>query len=166
MPTRYGAMAERNASEPKGVTTGHPSIMKKRGYEQSNGVDGPAPKRPNMGVIRQAGSAIKPPSSSPRALLNHGSMNGRGRMPSARGSKGHMVNWIDMPDDVFFIATDATRKLRKQLQTSDFKRAARNPWRELSGVKTSIPLSAVTVRRGTNSPALLIQSAQEVVVLD
>ena len=28
-------------------------------------VSGPAPKRPNMGVIRQAGSAIKPPSNSP-----------------------------------------------------------------------------------------------------
>ena len=33
-----------------------PTIMKKRGYEQTNGIDGPAPKRPAVGVIRQAGT--------------------------------------------------------------------------------------------------------------
>jgi hypothetical protein len=49
---------------------------------------------------------------------------------------------------------------------SEFKRAARNPWRELSGIKTSMPLSAVTVRRGTYSPTVSTQNAQEVVVLD
>ena len=35
--------------------------MKKRGYEQANGIDGPAPKRPAMGVIRQAGN-VRPPT--------------------------------------------------------------------------------------------------------
>lgn len=44
-----------------------------------------------------------------RGLLNHGSMNGRGKMPAMRGSKMHMISWLDMPDDVFFFATDATR---------------------------------------------------------
>lgn len=45
--------------------------------------------------------------------------------------KMHMISWIDAPDDVYFLATDATRKLRRQLLPQDFKRAARNPWRVL-----------------------------------
>ncbi|XP_076442316.1 metastasis-associated protein MTA3-like isoform X3 [Babylonia areolata] len=165
MPTRLGAMAERNPQEQPKVSSTYPSIMKKRGYEQSNGVDGPTAKRPNMGVIRQAGPAIKPPSNSPRGLLNHGSLNGRGRMPSMRGSKMHMISWLDMPDDVFFVATDATRKLRKQLQQTDFKRAARNPWRALN-VKTTMPMSAMITPRERSSPALASLPSQEVVVLD
>ncbi|XP_076442315.1 metastasis-associated protein MTA3-like isoform X2 [Babylonia areolata] len=162
---RRGAMAERNPQEQPKVSSTYPSIMKKRGYEQSNGVDGPTAKRPNMGVIRQAGPAIKPPSNSPRGLLNHGSLNGRGRMPSMRGSKMHMISWLDMPDDVFFVATDATRKLRKQLQQTDFKRAARNPWRALN-VKTTMPMSAMITPRERSSPALASLPSQEVVVLD
>ena len=56
-----------------------------------------------------------------------------------------------------------SRKLRKQLQQTDFKRAARNPWRGLN-VKTSMPLSAVIANR--SSPAPTSQPSQEVVVLD
>ena len=44
-----------------------------------------------------------------RVLLGHGSVNGRARVPALRGSKMHMISWLDMPDDVFFYATDATR---------------------------------------------------------
>jgi hypothetical protein len=33
-------------------------------------------------------------------VMNH-HMNGRGRM--------QMINWIDAPDDVYFVATEATR---------------------------------------------------------
>ncbi|KAL8612830.1 hypothetical protein ACOMHN_038085 [Nucella lapillus] len=165
---RPGAIAERNSQDQPKVSSAFPSIMKKRGYEQSNGLDGsPSTKRPNMGVIRQAGPAIKPPSNSPRGLLNHNSLNGRGRMPALRGSKMHMISWLDMPDDVFFVATDATRKLRKQLQQADFKRAARNPWRTLN-VKTSMPMATVLTPRDRASPLPTPAStpAQEVVVLD
>ncbi|XP_076463622.1 metastasis-associated protein MTA3-like [Babylonia areolata] len=162
-----GAVVERSPQEQAKMNSNYPSIMRKRGYEQSNGTDGPAAaKRPNMGVIRQAGMGIKSPSTPPqRGLLNHGSMNGRGKMPAMRGSKMHMISWLDMPDDVFFMATNATRKLRKQLQPSDFKRTARNPWRPLN-VKTRMPLSAITVSRERSSPALSLQTSQEVVVLD
>lgn len=97
-----------------------PSIMKKRGYEQTNGIDGPPSKRPSMGVIRQIGSVMR--QNMRGNMVNH-QMNGRGRM--------QMINWIDAPDDVFFVATDATRKIRRQLNQQDFKRTARNPWRLL-----------------------------------
>lgn len=42
------------------------------------------------------------------SVLNH-NMNGRGKMPVSKGMKMHMINWIDAPDDVYFVATDATR---------------------------------------------------------
>ncbi|KAK3093683.1 hypothetical protein FSP39_018875 [Pinctada imbricata] len=116
-------------TSPHKINSGSPSIMMKRGYEsQSNGIDGPAAKRPNMGVIRQIGSAMR--SHVRGNLMNH-NMNGRGRLPGMRGMRMHMINWIDAPDDVYFVATDATRKLRRQLTTQDFKRTARNPWRSV-----------------------------------
>ncbi|KAL8589761.1 hypothetical protein ACOMHN_027269 [Nucella lapillus] len=159
-----GAVVERSPQEQAKMNSNYPSIMRKRGYEQSNGLDGPSAKRPNMGVIRQAGMAIKSPSAS-QVTSKRGQVNGCGKGPSMRGSRMHMISWLDMPDDVFFLATSATRKLRKQLQPSDFKRTARNPWRSVN-VKTSMPLSAITVSRERSSPALNAQPASEVVVLD
>ena len=38
-----GAVAERTAQEQAKVSSSYPSIMKKRGYEQSNGLDGKFP---------------------------------------------------------------------------------------------------------------------------
>jgi metastasis-associated protein MTA len=57
-----GSIHKERLAENVKVGSGHPSIMKKRGYEQTNGMDsGPVAKWPNMGVIRQTGSAIKTP---------------------------------------------------------------------------------------------------------
>jgi len=141
--------------------SGHPSIMKKRGYEQTNGIEtGPVPKRPNMGVIRQAGQAIKTPGVTRRGnVLNHNTLNGRGRFCGPR-MKMHMVSWMEMPDDVYFVSTMATKKLRKQLQMNDFKRLARNPWKHLN-IKPPIPTGSLGTSNGhrPNMP-------QEVVVLD
>ncbi|XP_041351584.1 metastasis-associated protein MTA3-like isoform X2 [Gigantopelta aegis] len=121
----------RNSDSPKPVTG--PSIMKKRGYQNINGLDGPLAKKPSLGVIRQASSALDLPEATRASVINHnpGRHNGRTKNPGRTGYKMHMISWIDAPDDVFFVATDATRKLRKQLNPRDFKRTARNPWRGL-----------------------------------
>ncbi|XP_055879501.1 metastasis-associated protein MTA3-like isoform X5 [Biomphalaria glabrata] len=132
------SMTKERPAENVKVGSGHPSIMKKRGYEQTNGMDSaPLAKRPNMGVIRQAGAAIKTPGVTRGSVLNHNSINGRSRF-AGRNMKMHMVSWMDMPDDVYFVATMATRKIRKQLQMNDFKRLARNPWKSLN-VKPPLP---------------------------
>ncbi|VDI23707.1 metastasis-associated protein MTA [Mytilus galloprovincialis] len=110
-----------------------PSIMKKRGYEQTNGIDGPPSKRPSMGVIRQIGSVMR--HGMRGNVMNH-HMNGRGRM--------QMINWIDAPDDVYFVATEATRKIRRQVNPHDFKRTARNPWRLLP-IKPSLHSDVVVL---------------------
>ncbi|BFZ12139.1 hypothetical protein BsWGS_15178 [Bradybaena similaris] len=140
------------------VGPGHPSIMKKRGYEQTNGVDsGPVAKRPNMSVIRQAASAIKTPGVTRGSVLNHNVINnGRNRF-AGRNMKMHMISWMDMPDDVYFVATTATRKLRKQLQITDFKRLARNPWKHLN---IKAPLLAASLGLGHRS------GQQEVLVVE
>lgn len=57
--SQYGTAAERSAAAALNNSAQQP-IMKKRGYEQTNGIDGPAPKRPALGVIRQAGSVRQP----------------------------------------------------------------------------------------------------------
>lgn len=36
-------------------------------------------------------------------------MNGRGKVMGVRGMRMQMINWLDAPDDVYFVATDATR---------------------------------------------------------
>lgn len=73
-------------------------------------------------------------------MINQSNGGGRsGRAPvqrtvsSAAGAK--KLSWMEAPDDVFFAATDNTRKLRKALAAADFKKAARKPWRKLEGVK-------------------------------
>lgn len=111
-----------------------PSIMKKRGYENTNGIDGPPAKRPTMGMLRQQASLAMRPQIRGN-LMNH-NINGRGKM-LPKGFRMPMISWIDAPDDVYFMATSATKKLRKQLQNQEFKRAARNPWRSL-GVKPQL----------------------------
>lgn len=40
--------------------------------------------------------------------MNH-NMNGRGKAMGVRGMRMQMINWLDAPDDVYFVATDATR---------------------------------------------------------
>ncbi|XP_064623764.1 metastasis-associated protein MTA3-like isoform X3 [Lineus longissimus] len=114
------------------VSSGTPSIMKKRGYEQTNGVDGgPAAKRPSIGVIRQAGS-IKPQGYN---LMNHHGMNGRGGKNPTKIGNRKLLSWVDAPDDVYFVSTEATRKLRKTLTNHEFRRAARKPWRRINDMK-------------------------------
>lgn len=61
-----------------------------------------------------------------------------------------------------YLIITVVRKLRKQLQQADFKRAARNPWRMLN-VKPMLPLGITSINRDLSlTPA----QPQEVVVLD
>lgn len=109
------------------TTNVSPSIMKKRGYDQVNGIesDGPQLKRLSRGVIRQVG----PMRQMRDTVINQ--FNGRSGKTVGRGRK-QVMSWIDAPDDVYFVATDSTRKLRKKISQMESKRAARKPWRKLN----------------------------------
>ncbi|XP_032870368.1 metastasis-associated protein MTA1-like isoform X3 [Amblyraja radiata] len=110
------------AKMPPILNHGSPTILGKRSYEQHNGIDA------NHGQVRQM-TAInrgymingKPYSRNPKVLKP-------GSLPPM---KGRRMNWIDAPDDVLFIATDETRKVRKMLGPVDMKRAARQPYRQI-----------------------------------
>lgn len=45
------------------------------------------------------------------------------------GGRKHLISWVDAPDDLYFVATDATRRLRRQLSTGELRRWARRPCR-------------------------------------
>ncbi|XP_054154293.1 metastasis-associated protein MTA3-like [Oppia nitens] len=59
------------------------------------------------------------------------SLNGRAKVATITrvGGRKQMISWVDAPDDVYFVATDSTRKLRRQLNPGELRRAARRPWR-------------------------------------
>ena len=48
-------------------------------------------------------------------MLNHASLNGRGKL-LPKNLRMHMISWIDAPDDVYFIATSATKYVKNCLQ--------------------------------------------------
>ncbi|XP_037271980.1 metastasis associated 1-like [Rhipicephalus microplus] len=45
------------------------------------------------------------------------------------GGRKHLISWVDAPDDLYFVATEATRRLRRQLSTAELRRWARRPCR-------------------------------------
>ncbi|XP_072405332.1 metastasis-associated protein MTA1-like isoform X2 [Chiloscyllium punctatum] len=146
LPVHSGSVTP--AKMPPVLNHGSPTILGKRGYEQHNGIDGTMKKRLLMPF---RGKTIAQSCSRLHAHPNHGQVRqmtaiNRGYMingkPYSRNSKvlkpgslppmkGRRMNWIDAPDDVLFIATDETRKVRKMLGPVDMKRAARQPYRQI-----------------------------------
>ncbi|XP_063154666.1 metastasis-associated protein MTA1 isoform X3 [Candoia aspera] len=103
MPYKFASM----------INSGSPTILGKRCYEQHNGMDGNMKKRllmpsrglPNHGQNRQMGP-------SRNLLLNGKSYPTKIRL--IRGGtilpvKRKKMNWIDAPDDVFFVSTEEIR---------------------------------------------------------
>ncbi|XP_015269853.1 PREDICTED: metastasis-associated protein MTA1 [Gekko japonicus] len=139
------------------INNGSPTILGKRSYEQHNGMDGTMKKRllmpskglPNHGQTRQMG-----PSRS--LLLNGKSYPTKVRL--IRGGtlppvKRRRMNWIDAPDDVFYMATEETRKIRKLLSSYETKRAARSPYKPI----ILQPLQSVHLPQPVNDEPIIIE---------
>lgn len=118
------------------ISSGSPTILGKRGYEHHNGVDGNMKKRllmPSRGLANHGQARHMGPS---RNLL----LNGKAYPTKVRLIRGgslppvkrRRMNWIDAPDDVFYMATEETRKVRKLLSSSETKRAARRPYKPIA----------------------------------
>lgn len=67
-------------------------------------------------------------------------LNGRAAHPhtlphgpplSRSNARKQVISWMDAPDDVYFRASDQTKRLRRTLSSADLRRAARKPWRRL-----------------------------------
>ncbi|XP_063295175.1 metastasis-associated protein MTA1 isoform X3 [Pelobates fuscus] len=114
------------------INNGSPTILGKRSYEQHNGnmkkrLLMPSRGIPNHGQTRQMGPN--------RNLL----LNGKSNLSKVRLIRGgcmppvkrRRMNWIDAPDDVFYMGTEEIRNVRKLLSSSEIKRAARRPYRHI-----------------------------------
>ncbi|NXT00033.1 MTA1 protein, partial [Jacana jacana] len=139
------------------INNGSPTILGKRSYEQHNGMDGNMKKRllmpsrglPNHGQTRQMGPSrnllLNGKSYPTKVRLIRG-----GSMPPV---KRRRMNWIDAPDDVFYMATEETRKIRKLLSSSEAKRAARRPYKPI----ILRPIQAVQLRQPMNDEPIIIE---------
>ncbi|XP_045592344.1 metastasis-associated protein MTA3 isoform X9 [Procambarus clarkii] len=150
------------------VNNTSPSLLKRRAYEETNGLDEgeleeglpPAKRQKDMealdslhlnqlGVIPPPGLTVTPvgvnggpgvpppgvPTPPLAGVPNLGAPSTPGRAKIATvsrvGGRPRIISWMDAPDDVYFYATDTTKKLRKSLTTNDLKRAARRPWKKI-----------------------------------
>ncbi|XP_039625483.1 metastasis-associated protein MTA1-like isoform X2 [Polypterus senegalus] len=118
------------------INHGSTTILGKRSYEQHNGVEGNLKKRLLMtsrGL--QNHSQVRQMASLNKAYLLNGKPFDRNQRVLKHSSlppvKGRRMNWIDAPDDVFFMATGDTRRVRKMLTSFDIKRAARQPYKQI-----------------------------------
>lgn len=142
------------------------SILRKRMYEQ-NGCDGElgsAAKRRLMSSMMK--SAAPDIYSLPRSTVVT-PLNGRAKVATITrvGGRKQMISWVDAPDDVYFVATDPTRRFRRQLTVTELRRAARRPCRRAN---LRIPYYDVVcdVPKPQTQPLQLQQQPEPVVVLD
>jgi len=50
-------------------------------------------------------------------------------MTRTGSGRKQVISWMDAPDDLYFRATDTSRKVRKQIPSNELRRIARKPWR-------------------------------------
>ncbi|XP_058117712.1 metastasis-associated protein MTA1 [Anopheles ziemanni] len=151
-----------------GVASSGATSLKRRTYEEANGVDAIAPpaKRPNKDPMpshrptpEQYAAMIAAAQSAGQPLPRH-HMNGKPKIAQmARTGSGRkqVISWNDAPDDVFYRSTKAGRKLRREIPIVELRRAARKPWRSLHPKYSAIVAALLPVVTTTpaNLPAQL-----------
>ncbi|KAI4468461.1 metastasis-associated protein and mesoderm induction early response protein [Holotrichia oblita] len=74
---------------------------------------------------------IIPGQTLPRHISQ---INGKPKIPHMTrigSGRKQVISWMDAPDDVYFRATENSKKMRKQIPLIELRRAARKPWRPL-----------------------------------
>ncbi|XP_055640267.1 metastasis-associated protein MTA3 isoform X2 [Toxorhynchites rutilus septentrionalis] len=124
-------------------STNTPTSLKRRHYEDANGIDGPIvipAKRPNKDPMpshrptpEQYAAMMAAAQASGQPLPRH-HMNGKPKIAQlARTGSGRkqVISWMDAPDDVYYRSTKASRKTRRKIPITELRRSARKPWRNL-----------------------------------
>jgi len=120
-----------------GINNLSPTLLRKRVYEEQNGPAAKRPLRPLSGVIKSNAEIFNPSLITRTSVINH--LNGRARLATVNKlGRKQVISWVDAPDDVYFQATEGTRRLRKQLTCTELRKAARRPWRKLN-IKSTEP---------------------------
>ncbi|XP_032819658.1 metastasis-associated protein MTA1-like isoform X2 [Petromyzon marinus] len=125
---------------------GSPTILGKRSYDQHNGN---TKKRMLMPCrVAKNHTQVKPTVSANRCYLVNGKPFAGSARFVAKGAtppmaKRRRLNCINAPDDVFFMATADTRKVRKLLVALEMKRSARRPYQRIATRPSSSTQRAV-----------------------
>lgn len=119
--------------------------LKRRAYDEINGMDSvalnaPPPKsmkkepahitRPEQFQAMMA-AQMMPGQPLPRHIAQ---INGKPKiahMTRTGSGRKQVISWMDAPDDVYFRATEGSKKMRRQVTLAELRRAARKPWRQL-----------------------------------
>ncbi|XP_055696703.1 metastasis-associated protein MTA3 isoform X1 [Lutzomyia longipalpis] len=166
-----------NKPEAEKIPLNAPSpSLKRRAYDEVNGIDTPAPvvgpptKRPNKDPApshrptqEQYAAMMAAAAAAGQPLPRH-HLNGKpkiAQMTRTGSGRKQVISWMDAPDDVYFRATDASKRARRGLSLSELRRAARKPWRSLQ-VKTTINMNPPIPPIATTQPG----SDLQVVILD
>ncbi|XP_050706984.1 metastasis-associated protein MTA1-like isoform X8 [Eriocheir sinensis] len=155
------------------VNNTSPTLLKRRTYEEINGMDGlPPSKRQKdieggdsihlnqLGVVPPPGLTVTPVGVNggpgvPTPPLGAPNTPSRAKIATVSrvGGRPRIISWMDAPDDVYFYATDTTKKLRKSLTTNDLKRAARRPWKKIQD-DTAVVAAAAAVAMAVAAPTV------------
>ncbi|XP_063873810.1 metastasis-associated protein MTA1-like isoform X6 [Scylla paramamosain] len=153
------------------VNNTSPPLLRRRTYEEINGMDGlPPTKRQKemegsdsihlgqLGVVPPPGLTVTPVGVNggpgvPTPPLGAPNTPSRAKIATVSrvGGRPRIISWMDAPDDVYFYATDTTKKLRKSLATNDLKRAARRPWKK---IQEDSAMVAAAVAMATMAPTV------------
>ncbi|XP_070569436.1 metastasis-associated protein MTA3-like isoform X2 [Ptychodera flava] len=124
-----------------GINTISPTILRKRGYEQHNGLDEQVGGRVDGQKSTIATKQLS--ATSGRVGMNGGQQfTHSGRSDSHPVKRRKRTNSMYAPEDVCFHATETTRKLRKQLTISQQRQIARCPWKS-APAKTLLPPTTI-----------------------
>ncbi|KAL1501142.1 hypothetical protein ABEB36_006526 [Hypothenemus hampei] len=89
-----------------------------------------------MMAVAAASQTQLPPGlmGGPVAPRQVAQVNGKpkiAQMTRSGSGRKQFVNWMDAPDDLYFKATENSKKIRRQISSVELRRAARKPWRFL-----------------------------------
>ncbi|XP_066996463.2 metastasis-associated protein MTA3 isoform X3 [Anabrus simplex] len=135
----YERVPSKPEAEKLGMNNAAPALLKRRAYEEVNGMDGlvvSQPGPPAKRIHKDVGSVRGAEGFSSmmgRSVINH--LNGKAKIASmgrSGNSRKQVISWMDAPDDVYFRSTEGTKKMRRQLTGVELRRAARKPWRKLN----------------------------------
>lgn len=154
----YDRIPNKPEAEKIPLNAASPSL-KRRAFDEVNGIDspvivGPPQKRPNKDPMpshrptpEQYAAMMAAAAAAGQPLPRH-HLNGKpkiAQMTRTSSGRKQVISWMDAPDDVYFRATDASKKTRRSLTIVELRRAARKPWRNLHfRVPTVMPVAQTT----------------------
>uniref|UniRef100_UPI00358F3263 metastasis-associated protein MTA1-like isoform X2 n=1 Tax=Myxine glutinosa TaxID=7769 RepID=UPI00358F3263 len=103
-----------------------PPILGKRGYDQQNGTEGSK----NHSQAKSMAVGGRPYLVNGRPFVGSARFVAKGATPPV--AKRRRLNCINAPDDVYFVASAETRRVRKLLSALEMKRSARRPYQNIT----------------------------------